>query len=276
MTAFGRSGDGLVEWEIKSVNHRFLELGFRLPEALRDLERPLRDITVARVRRGKVDAILRFAADAPAPVVEPRALEHLLGAVRQVRDALPEVRVDALAVLRWPGVLRDDDESLARWRQAALAAYRVALGELLRHRCAEGAALGRVLGEQLAAAEDIGRQARALVADHGAQIRDRLRARASELSTRVDAMRLEQEVALLAQRADVTEELDRIDVHLAAARASLNGTEPCGRRLDFLVQELGREANTLAAKAAQPEASRLAVALKVVVERMREQVQNVE
>ena len=276
MTAFGRCGDSLVEWEIKSVNHRFLELGFRLPDALRDLESPLRTITAERLRRGKVDATLRFAAGAPAPVVEPQALKQLLGAVQQVRGVLPDASVDALTALRWPGVLRDDDDELTRARAAALAGYRVALDDLARHRHAEGAALGAVLSEQITAAESIGQQARALVAEHGAELLQRLRKRARELDTRVDAARLEQEVALLAQRADVTEELDRIDIHLAAARASLNGTGPCGRRLDFLVQELGREANTLAAKAAQPEASRLAVDLKVVVERLREQVQNVE
>ena len=275
MTAFGRCGDSLVEWEIKSVNHRFLELGFRLPDALRDLESPLRTITAERLRRGKVDATLRFAADAPAPVVEPQALKQLLDAVQQVRDALPDASVDALTALRWPGVLRDD-EGLTRARAAALTGYRAALDDLVRHRHAEGTALGAVLSEQIAAAENIGQQTRALVAKHGEELLQRLRGRARELGTRVDAGRLEQEVALLAQRADVTEELDRIDIHLAAARASLNGAGPCGRRLDFLVQELGREANTLAAKATQPEASRLAVDLKVVVERMREQVQNVE
>ena len=277
MTAFGRARGDLAEWEIKSVNHRYLELGFHLPDPLRHLEARLRDITTERIRRGRVDATLRFAQQAaPAPVVEETALRGLLEAVGDVRAALPDAAVNALEVLRWPGVLRDDAASLAPWREAALCGYRAALDDLLAHRRGEGANLAKVLREQLAGVERIGRQVRHQVDEHGPALFERLRTKAHDLPVRVDAARLEQEVALLAQRADVTEELDRVDIHLASARACLDGNEPCGRRLDFLMQELGREANTLAAKAALPETSRLAVDLKVVVERLREQVQNVE
>ncbi len=277
MTAFGRARGDLAEWEIKSVNHRYLELGFHLPDPLRHLEARLRDITAERIRRGRVDATLRFAPQAaPAPVVEEAALRGLLDAVGDVRAALPDAAVNALEVLRWPGVLRDDAASLAPWREAALCGYRAALDDLLAHRRGEGANLAKVLREQLAAVERIGRQVRHQFDEHGPALFERLRTKARDLPVRVDAARLEQEVALLAQRADVTEELDRVDIHLASARACLDGNEPCGRRLDFLMQELGREANTLAAKAALPETSRLAVDLKVVVERLREQVQNVE
>ena len=277
MTAFGRARGDLAEWEIKSVNHRYLELGFHLPDPLRHLEARLRDITTERIRRGRVDATLRFAQQAaPAPVVEEAALRGLLDAVGDVRAALPDAAVNALEVLRWPGVLRDDAASLAPWREAALRGYRAALDDLLAHRRGEGANLAKVLRGQLAAVERIGRQVRHQFDEHGPALFERLRTKARDLPVRVDAARLEQEVALLAQRADVTEELDRVDIHLASARACLDGNEPCGRRLDFLMQELGREANTLAAKAALPETSRLAVDLKVVVERLREQVQNVE
>ena len=277
MTAFGRARGDLADWEIKSVNHRYLELGLHLPDPLRDLEPSLRDIAAQRIRRGRVDATLRFARHAvPAPVVEEAALRGLIDAVRNVRDALPDATVNALDILRWPGVLGDDAGGLARWREAALTGYQAALDDLLSHRRREGAALAKLLREHLAEVECIGRQVRQQIEEHGPVLFERLRAKARDLPVRVDAARLEQEVALLAQRADVTEELDRMNIHLASARASLDANEPCGRRLDFLMQELGREANTLAAKAALPETSRLAVDIKVVVERLREQVQNVE
>ena len=276
MTAFGRGG-GLVAWEIKSVNHRYLELGFRLPEPLRDLERTLREMTATRLARGKVEATLRLGnGGAPPSRVNVEGLRPLAEAVAQIRKQVPDATVDALEALHWPGVLTIDERVLADWREAALAGYRAALDDLLAQRRSEGANIRKVLLTKLAEVARIGCRVRGLVRAHAPLLRERLCAKLRDLPLRVDADRLEQEVALLVQRADVAEELDRLDMHVAAARECVAGDAPCGRRLDFLMQELGREANTLAAKAPLPETAALAVELKAVVEQLREQAQNVE
>ena len=280
MTAFGRAECDLVNWEIRSVNHRYLELGFRLPEPLRDLERPLRELTAGRIRRGKVDATLRLAATAEVvPRIDPDAVEHLLAAIRDIgAQAVGGAvgPVDPLELMRFPGVLVDDHADVDQLKDVAMARYLAAMDDLVAHRLSEGANLGALLADRLMEVGRIVATVRDLVAGHRDALRDRLRDRVLELTARVDEARLEQEVALLVQKADVAEELDRLDIHAAEAHSSLAGDEPCGRRLDFLMQELNREANTLAAKSILPEASRLAVDLKVAIEQMREQIQNVE
>ena len=280
MTAFGRAECDLVHWEIRSVNHRYLELGFRLPESFRDLERPLRELTASRIRRGKVDATLRLAAAAAAvPRLDPDAVEHLLAAIRDIgAQAVGGAvgAVDPLDLMRFPGVLVDDHANVEQLKDVAMDRYLAAMDDLVAHRLSEGANLGALLADRLMEVGRIVATVRDLVSGHRDALRDRLRDRVLELTARVDEARLEQEVALLVQKADVAEELDRLDIHAAEARSSLAGDEPCGRRLDFLMQELNREANTLAAKSILPEASRLAVNLKVAIEQMREQIQNVE
>ena len=279
MTAFGRAAGELLEWEIKSVNHRFLELGFRLPEPLKGLERPLRDRATGRLRRGKVEASLRLTgAAAPTPRVNGAALRKLLGAAAEARAQAPDATLDVVELMRWPGVLEDDRDDIAQLKAAALAAYGEALDDLCAHRESEGAGLQALLRERLAAAEDRAKEIRRLADRQASVLRGRLSGRLRELleSPAAEPGRIEQEVALLAQKADMAEELDRLALHVAAARASLEADEPCGRRLDFLLQEMYREANTVAAKAALPEIAPLAVDLKVAIEQMREQAQNVE
>ena len=277
MTAFGRAGCDLVQWEIRSVNHRYLELGFRLPASFRDLEQPLRQLTAGRIRRGKVDAKLEIASQAAVvPRLNEDALKNLLAAVDGIRGQVAVERIDPLDLMRWPGVLEDDQDDLAHFKEAAVARYGDALDNLVAHRRSEGASLDTLLRERLEVVERSAAEVRALATDQAAILRQRLHSRVRELTTRLDAERLEQEVALLAQKADVAEELDRLDIHVAEARASLNGSAPCGRRLDFLTQEMNREVNTLAAKLALPAAGRLAVDLKVAIEQIREQAQNVE
>ena len=277
MTAFGRAGSDLVDWEIRSVNHRYLELGFRLPEPLRGLEQRLRELISGRIRRGKVDATLRLAEAEIAPQVNAKAVGHLLDAALAIRaqsgDALGAV--SPVELMRFPGVLTTDGDMDAI-RTAALDLFSAAVDDLVRHREREGAGLAAALCERLAEVERIVDTLGPLTGTHADHMRDRLRERVDALAVRVDEARFEQEVALLAQKADVAEEIDRLAIHVAEARASLLSREPCGRRLDFLMQEFSREANTLAAKSILPEAARLAVDLKVVIEQMREQVQNVE
>ena len=282
MTAFGSAGGERVGWEIRSVNHRYLELGFRLPEPFRDLESNLRAVTSRRLKRGKVDATLRVSGDAAVSFrLNDGALRNLLNIVEEVGKHAPVGRLDALDLMRWPGLLEHDETDLAQVKKTALESYMSALDELVAQRRSEGANLEEVLRERLTAAARLGARIRALTAAQGEPLRERLQQRVHDLLGRfdggaLDEQRLAQEAALLAQKADVTEELDRVDIHVAEAEASLDGDEPCGRRLDFLMQELNREASTLAAKSALPEVSRLAVDLKVAIEQLREQAQNVE
>ncbi len=282
MTAFGRASGQLADWEIRSVNHRYLELNFRLPEPLRELEQPLRELTASRVRRGKLDATLRLAGSVAArPRLNKAALKQLITAVKDIDEQTDHNQIvlghmDPLDLMRWPGILEDDQRQLAKLKDAVLADYRAAMDDLVAHRRREGANLDTLLRARLANVERIGAATRELTAGQGAALRERLRRRVDELTSRLDAKRLEQEVALLVQKADVAEELDRLDIHVIETRASLDSDKPCGRRLDFLMQELGREANTLAAKSVLPQAARLAVDLKVTIEQLREQAQNVE
>ena len=278
MTAFGRAGDDLVEWEIRSVNHRYLEVSIRLPEPFRDLEQTLREVTATRLRRGKVDATLRLARQATiVPRLNEDAFAEVLGVVDDARRRLGQSgTVDAVELLRWPGVMQDDPDNLARFKEAARNRFEAALDDLIAHRNSEGARLEALLRDRLSDVERAAAAVRELVSDQAQTIRDRLCKRALELGARVEVDRLEQEVALLAQKSDVFEELDRLDIHVAEARRSLDGDDPCGRRLDFLTQEMNREANTLAAKSVLPHAARLAVDLKVMIDQMREQAQNIE
>ncbi len=277
MTAFGRAACEAVEWEIRSVNHRYLEFSFRLPEPLRDLERELRERAARGLARGKVEVALRLGEQAaPAPRINTEALGNLLRAVDEVRGLSDAGAPDPLNILRWPGVLADDEADLAALRTAALAGFDAALADLVAHRRSEGAKLKDLIEKKLGAVAALAAAVRGLAARQTESSRQRLQQRLDRLAARVDADRLAQEVAMLAQKADVAEELDRLDIHVGESLKSLAGDGPCGRRLDFLMQELGREANTLAAKAFLPEAARLAVDLKVHVEQMREQVQNVE
>ena len=279
MTAFGRAGCALVGWEVRSVNHRYLELGFRLPDQLRDLERRLRELALRRIRRGKVDATCKLATDEIAPEVNAKAVRRLITAVEDIRRQAPSESIgplNPLDLMRFPGVLADAGGDIDALKVAAVDGFEAALGDLVAHRASEGVNLAALLGERLAEVERIVAALRVLVADQGGFLHDRLLDRVQAVTARIDEGRLEQEVALLVHKADVAEELDRLEIHVGEARTSIDGDGPCGRRLDFLMQELGREANTVAAKSILPDAARLAVDLKVVIEQMREQVQNVE
>ena len=278
MTAFARAGSDSLVWEIRSVNHRYLELAFRLPEQLRALEPSLRDIARKRLSRGKVDVTLRLGDVAGHSMdVDAAAVEALLAAMRGVHNEAPELeQPNLLDVLRWPGVLVEDGAALDQLGREANATFVEAVDSLAARREAEGAGLRALLEERIEAAEGIVARVRDLAASQSEAMRRRLQRAVDDLELRVARDRLDQELALLLQKADVAEELDRLGLHLADARQALAGDVPCGRRLDFLMQELNREANTLASKAVLPDASGCAVDLKVAIEQMREQVQNIE
>jgi uncharacterized protein (TIGR00255 family) len=284
MTGFARrelSGPwGTLACEIRSVNHRFLEAGFRLPEELRGAESELRQALAREVKRGKVDCTihLRDAHGAERAVeIDPQALERLLARLREVAAALPGVgTIDAIEVLRWPGVIREDSADM----ENLLAGLRNLFGETVRElgavRVREGERLKALLEQRLDQLTELVAQVRARLPEIQARVRSRLDERLAELGAEVDPDRFEQEVALLLQRLDVAEELDRLAGHIEETRRVIGGNEPAGRRLDFLMQELNREANTLASKSQDLETTRFAVDMKVAIEQMREQAQNVE
>ncbi|MEZ5531665.1 MAG: YicC/YloC family endoribonuclease [Steroidobacteraceae bacterium] len=283
MTGFAR-GEATGPWgtltcELRSVNHRFLESQFRLPEDLRGCESELRQALAKALKRGKVDCTVHLREPegaARALDIDEAALARLVKRVREVAAALPAPSVDALEVLRWPGVIREaavDAEGL----HAALAALFAATArDLVAARAREGVRLRELIGERCASLEGLVAQVRARLPDVHARVRGRLAERLAELAGQVDKDRVEQEIVMLLQRLDVAEELDRLAGHIEETRRIIASGEPAGRRLDFLMQEFNREANTLSSKSQDLETTRIAVDMKVLIEQMREQVQNIE
>jgi uncharacterized protein (TIGR00255 family) len=284
MTGFARSevhdSFGQLTCELRSVNHRYLEPGFRLPEDLRGLEHELRQQLGRKLRRGKIDCTvhLRVAHEAERELlIDEAALERVLGRLRQIGSVAPAAHtVDLVDVLRWPGVIRDDAPDTESLAGACRALFARALDELVASRTREGAHLRELLEQRCTALEGIVTAVRARLPEVQSRVRRRLEERLAELAATLEPGRLEQEVVLTLQRLDVAEELDRLDGHIAEIRRVIGGTEAAGRRLDFLMQELAREANTLSSKSQDLDQTRLAVDMKVVVEQMREQVQNIE
>jgi uncharacterized protein (TIGR00255 family) len=284
MTGFARrdvSGPfGYLVCELRSVNHRFLEAGFRLPDELRSVEGELRQRLGKELRRGKVDCAITYRRAQGAETgldIEPQALARLLARVREVTAALPEhATVNVLDVLRWPGVLREENSGGEPLHAALLTLFSTTLQELAAARAREGQRLAELLGQRCAALVALVALVRARLPEVHARVRARLDERVAELAVSVDKDRLEQELALLLQRLDVDEELDRLEGHITEVRHVVDGSEAAGRRLDFLMQELNREANTLSSKSQDLETTRAALDMKVIIEQMREQVQNVE
>lgn len=283
MTAFARQereGDwGVLTWELRSVNHRYLEVGLRLPDELRSLETAVRERAARRLGRGKLDCTLRYkpAQRRAALALDAQAVEQVLAACEQIRSRLWDASaISPLDLLRWPGVIQEESTDPAPLTEAALALFDAALNELVATREREGAQIDEILRTRLDAMEPLVASARTRLPEVLARIRDKLRQRVAELTANPDPDRLEQELAFLAQKMDVDEELDRLTGHIAEARRVLKLGEPVGRRLDFLMQEFNREANTLGSKSADSETTKVSVELKVLIEQMREQVQNVE
>lgn len=283
MTAFARASARLPEatltWELRSVNHRFLETQFRLPDGFRELEMPLRELLRSRLERGKVDATLNLVASDETNTIsiDPERLDAYLGACAEIARRVPHsAPLSPLELLRMPGVVRMPTPDLETRANAARELFRTALESLLETRAREGRQLAGLLAERL---DRLDRQidaVRATMPDLLAQQRRKLRERLAELTGQLDGERLEQELAYLAQRADVDEEMDRMATHGGEFRRVLAGPGPVGRRLDFLAQELNREANTLGSKALGTAVTQAAVEMKVLIEQLREQVQNLE
>lgn len=284
MTAFARkerrSDWGAIAWELRSVNHRYLESGIRLPESLRALESAVRERIGQRLSRGKVDGILKFqsggGALAALSLNRPLAGRLLELAAELEKLMGPGACLSVGDLLRWPGMVVEGELAAGGLETAVLDGLDEALAELVEAREREGARIAEMILGRCEAMADYVARIRARRPEVLSRLREKLLARLKELPLEADPNRLEQEMVFAAQRLDVEEELDRLDAHLAEIRAALGRPEPVGRRLDFLMQELNREANTLASKSNDAETTRAAVELKVLIEQMREQVQNVE
>lgn len=283
MTAFARQESqhdwGTLTWEIRSVNHRFLEPHLRLPETLRELEGSLRETLRKRLSRGKVECTLRFIPDAKAQSlhINTRVAQQLLQATEQIEQLLPASQaLNPLALLQWPGVLQDTPIDMEQVKNAAQHLFAHTLDDLVTGREREGRELASMINQRLQGISTIVQDVRSKLPHILQHQRDTLKARIAELGVELDPQRLEQEIALLANKADVDEEMDRLNTHVQEVQRVLQQNQPIGRRLDFLMQELNREANTLSSKSIVTDTTQSAVELKVLIEQMREQIQNIE
>lgn len=284
MTAFARKevkGEwGTAIWEIRSVNQRFLETYFRLPESFREVEPVLREHARQSLQRGKVEASLKFqSADKSAAdfTVNAELLQKLVEAVDTVNTAFAGTQpVNPLNALQWPGIVQLPEQDMSDIQQAVVAAFKETVQELLQARQREGAALAAIILDRV---EKISVEV-TKVREQMPQIiqwqRDKLRTRFEEAQIACDETRFEQELVMLAQRLDVAEEMDRLDTHVTEVKRVLKQGGAIGRRLDFLMQELNREANTTSSKSVNTDVTACAVEMKVLIEQMREQIQNIE
>ncbi|MDJ0805386.1 MAG: YicC/YloC family endoribonuclease [Gammaproteobacteria bacterium] len=284
MTAFARKeyrGElGEISWELRSVNHRYLEMFLRLPEELRVLETAVREKISARLGRGKLDVGLKFKSGELAESnlrVNRRMVEQLVSADQEVASMLHvDSYLKPLELLRWPGVLQEEERDFTPVKQQAMELLESALESLVESRQREGSRLAEIVLQRSRAMQEQVKGVRELMPEVLKEVKARIQERLLEVMEALDENRLEQEMALLAQRLDVAEEMDRLEAHLEEVERVLNADEPVGRRLDFLMQELNREANTLTSKSSNVEVTRLAVEMKVLIEQMREQIQNIE
>lgn len=285
MTAYARSSAvlemGELGWELRSVNQRFLDLSFRLPEDFRSLEPALRNRLKERLARGKVEVTLKFRPDPAASVgqlgVNADLARSLLNAHAEIRRlAGTSAQPDLIHLLAWPGLIEQSGTDFETAAKTALELFDRAVDELLAARGQEGQAIAEMLEQRLTGIDEQVALVRKHLPEIRAAVDARFRERLEALGTPVEPGRIEQEVVLQMQKLDVDEELDRLGAHVAEVRRVMALDEPVGRRLDFLMQELNREANTLGSKAALIDIGQAAVELKVLVEQMREQVQNVE
>lgn len=285
MTGYARAEQqnpsGRLSWELRSVNHRYLELQFKLPEEFRSMENDLRQLATQRIGRGKVEAGLRYSRDngvAGGLQIDVDRLAAVLSAVEKISGQLrTSTAPDPIQVLAWPGVVRTDNAPDVTVPLAdAMQLFQAALDDFTATRSREGERTRLYLVERLDAMAVLVERVKVRAPQVRDAWLDRLRAKIAELGVDVDPARLAQEAALAAQRLDVDEELSRLGSHFTEVRDTLVREEAVGRRLDFLMQELNREANTLSSKSQDAEMTRCAVEMKVIIEQMREQVQNIE
>jgi uncharacterized protein (TIGR00255 family) len=284
MTGFAavshEGAQGSLGAELKTVNHRYLEFQTRIPEELRPLEPAMREAVAAKLTRGKVDCRVTFTPVSTAErslVPDARAMASLQAAAKHVQASFPEARpLSVSEVLHWPGVLADESLSADKLKETVLGLIERAVNELNQSRAREGAKLEAVLRERLDSMAQLVKQAAPLLPGAIKAFQEKLAAKIAEAGAAPSDERVQQEIVLYAARIDVDEELQRLTTHISEFRRVLDKGGACGKRLDFLCQELNREANTLGSKSVANDMTRISVELKVLIEQMREQVQNIE
>ncbi|MER2372513.1 YicC/YloC family endoribonuclease [Photorhabdus laumondii] len=283
MTAFARrdikSEWGNAAWELRSVNQRYLETYIRLPEQFRSLEPVIRERIRSRLTRGKVECNLRFELDSRSQgelILNETLAKQLVNAANWVKQQSNEGEINPVDILRWPGVMTAEEQDLDAINTQLLQELDTTLDAFIQSREAEGNALKIMIEQRLdAVTEEVGK-VRQQMPEIMQWQRERLQTKLEEAQVQLENNRLEQELVLLAQRLDVAEELDRLDAHTKETRNILKKKEAVGRRLDFMMQEFNRESNTLASKSINADITNSAIELKVLIEQMREQIQNIE
>jgi len=284
MTAFAReqasTGTYDLCWEIKSVNHRYLDCSFRVPEDYRYLETRLQSLVRERINRGKIDCTLKISRNSTGPVdleIDDIFTRNLAGTIEKLSGIVPSLgQISPVELLKWPGVLKQESGTEEQIEPLVLSLFSSALASLAEMRKVEGDKLRQFILTQLGDLEHRVTDLRKMVPVINAHLEEKIRTRLVQLEVQVDPQRVEQEIVLLVQKADIQEELDRLSSHILEIKNSFQQSRPLGRRLDFLMQELNREANTIASKSALPDSTMESVEIKVLIEQMREQVQNLE
>ena len=283
MTAFARVTHqeewGTLTWEVRSVNHRYLEPNFRIPETVRDLEITLRELLRKSIGRGKVDCNLQLSLNRESEGVEVNIdkARQYINASATIADLMqdPE-KISPMDILKWPGVLEEREIDAEVLRSRITELFKSAVAQLIDSRAVEGKKLQQIVLQRVDGIRDETAKVRSALPEILAAQKQKIQDRVADLALNLEPERLEQEIVLIAQKADVDEELDRLEAHLSEIEQVFKRREPIGRRLDFLMQELNREANTLSSKSIATTTTQIAVELKVLIEQMREQIQNIE
>ena len=283
MTAFGRdraeTTGGRLTWELRTVNHRYLDISLRLPEELRQIETDARKRITSILGRGKVDGSLKFQHDVGASEIniDNTVVTRLMAAVTTIQKRTGDIQpISTADILQWPGVMTSPEMDVSSLAAAALAGLDRVLTELVQTRSREGVDLAKHIELRLVAADKVVMEVKSLMPEVIQAFRDRIRERLSEIQQDLDPARLEQEMVIFTSKSDITEEIDRLATHIDEVRRVIKKGGSVGRRLDFLMQEFNREANTIGSKATDIRITNASIELKVLTEQMREQVQNIE
>ncbi|MCL5261095.1 MAG: YicC family protein [Gammaproteobacteria bacterium] len=283
MTAYARQSDqgawGMATWEIRSVNHRYLDCSIKIPEALRQIETTIRQTLQQKIHRGRVECNLKYQPGEKCGLnltLNQPLLKKLLSVVAEIKQVVPDSNnIDLMKILSWPQVVQFVEEDTEFTLQAIQSLFLKTLADLEATRIREGAELKNFLMDKLSIVLQLTKKAEQRAPQILVNQKTKLLSRLAEIKGELDNTRLEQEMVFFAQRIDITEELDRLTTHAKEMQRILTNGGNVGKRLDFLLQELNREANTMAAKSVDNEITGIAVELKVYLEQMREQVQNI-
>jgi uncharacterized protein (TIGR00255 family) len=284
MTAFARQVDqgdwGSATWEIRAVNHRYLDCSFKVPESFKSLEMQWRELAREKIQRGRIDCILQYkpsSKEHSSFSIDKNLVQNLAYAINEIKQCIPEAKtVSPLQILSWPNVLQVGEENIEAIQDAVTKLFVKMLDELVVARAREGNALQKILEQKLRDIAEREQKIRVRAPKILQLQQAKIMSRFAEIKAELDPQRLEQEMVLLAQRVDIMEELDRLTTHVKETQHVLREGGRIGKKLDFLLQELNREVNTIASKSIDTETTSFAVELKVFIEQMREQVQNVE